>query len=475
MSRGLSTCTECGLDQVKIWRRYKGEKFCSTCYCRLFKHGICTKCKKKARLPIFANNPICINCERDVPCIRCGKEKYKTGAITKYGPVCNSCSVHYRAKKKCELCGNVTKGVSKYHNLDHHLRVCPKCYSDALCETCPNCHRYRVLQQNLNGEMVCKLCATIGKIKCKQCGEMKPAGYGKKCEDCYWKELLEKRVKNNLKSFETNVMTNHFESFSKWFEKRKGSGFAAMKINKFLDFFLKIETKWGDIPEYPKLLKYFTANKLRLVRLPMFWFQEDLGMVVDHVLKEDVTEDSRSKKLRDTFLDNTVNSKIITDYYYVLMKKLKSKKTTIRSIRLALRPAVELLKLVDKLSSAPPTQKHVDKFLIQTPGQKAGITGFLNFINKNTGSSLKPKVNNKKAAEYRRNLLEKEMIGLMLNYDDSEKYKKRWIITGLQFFHKLPERKASEVYKGKHIEDNKGLYFDFENNIYFIPISSSKH
>lgn len=336
--------------------------------------------------------------------------------------------------------------------------------------TCPRCHRHRILVKDDDNNLVCELCATVKEIKCSVCGEMKPAGYGKRCQDCYWKQLLEKRVKINNKSFKSQEMAHNYSTFSKWLEIRKGTNFAAILINKFLPFFNEIEETWGDIPDYPKLLKHFTANRLRMVRLPMFWLEDEKGLVVDKKLKLDFTELMRTKKLRDSFAEGTISSKLITEYYEYLMKKNLEAKIKILSVRLALTPAVRLLKSLSNNGNSLPTQKKVEEYLISAPGQKAAITGFLVFINKRTGTSLRPIINEELKRKIHREKLEGEILSLMNNPENTQSFKEIWTIKCLEYFHNFSKEEATKIcMKAICLHAKNGLIINWNSYNYFIP------
>lgn len=71
---------------------------------------------------------------------------------------------------------------------------------------------------------------------------------------------------------------------------------------------------------------------------------------------------------------------MINSYYDKLELKLKDGKTSIRSVRLALTPAMNFLKNCVHYGFSQPSQEVLQGFLWASPGQRAAITGFINFL-----------------------------------------------------------------------------------------------
>lgn len=136
---------------------------------------------------------------------------------------------------------------------------------------------------------------------------------------------------------------------------------------------------------------------------------------------------------------------MLEQYYIALSKKAAAGKTTIRSIRLALRPAVSFLKRVVDDGETIPTQLTLNRYLAESPGQKAAITGFINYINSNFALNLDVKVDEARAREYRRKLVEKEIATLLTQTSLNEKQQKKWTKLSLEYFHGLPKAIAQRI------------------------------
>lgn len=459
------TCDECGRTSVKIWRTENKHKYCVNCYMRVFKRIMCPKCGNYARLNKYNKNAICAACIRAKPCARCGKTDYQSGMNTSYGMVCNACAPYFRKSEPCELCGTLSNRLSKYSRLGNNKRICPKC-ARADHGTCHACKRYRLLALS-NGKKLCKACIEFGEVPCEKCQLPMPAGYGKTCESCYWQALLEKRIRINCAAL--NAMSEYFELFSSWLGNEVGIHKAAITVNKYLTFFEEIESKFNGMPDYEALLNHFGAAKLRKVELPMRWLTF-IGLIeVNADLRENDTEKRRINTLLDKVSHIEPASSLINGYYQILKVDLDHGQTTLRSIRLALSPGVSLLLTSADLKVMPPNQKMLDKYLKKSAGQRAAVSGFVNYLRDIHGIDIKlPKLDAKKAQLNRRKKLEAEMLAIMktgkANADNRE-----WLSVGLAYFHGLPKKVGITIPLEAIVESNDGgIKLDWQGAIYWL-------
>ena len=95
------------------------------------------------------------------------------------------------------------------------------------------------------------------------------------------------------------------------------------------------------------------------------------------------------EKQLSTFEKRTLKHKILKQYYSYLYNKLQNKKVKLRSIRLALTPAIEFLKYCDHFEKTLPSMYILEGYLWLYPGQRATITEFINFLEKKYSYELK--------------------------------------------------------------------------------------
>lgn len=462
-------CDECGRKMAVAHRVYKEHRYCVTCYARVFKRRMCPKCGNYARLPKNDENAICRKCEIDKPCIRCGKTEYAIGKITPYGPVCGSCAPYFREMRPCGLCGKPSHRLTRVKRLGIEVPICPKCTrSDH--GTCSACHRPRLLQEGPGGRLLCKACLEQGEIPCPSCNKPMPAGRGNLCEICYWQEAFRKRLKLNQEAFSIHEMQKAFGAFGEWLLAEVGENKAALTIHRYMPFFAEIEERWGNIPGYASLLGHFSAEGLRRVRLPMRWLKENRNIVPDVEAREADSDRRRIDAIVASIPKGTLAAKALTTYQDRLMKRVNAGKSTLRSVRLALRPAASLLLAATSDGGKMLDQVALDRYLLEAPGQMAAITGFINYLNEMHGLSLVPKVNEKLVSEVRRKKLEVELMALVREGGEGEDFRRRWLSVALAYFHGLP-RRVGHAIQGEQIVDHEdgGLSIAWGGQKYWIP------
>lgn len=463
-------CDECNKVVARIWRVYKGRKYCSTCYAREFKRRLCPKCGNFAKLLKSDPNAICQKCELAKPCARCGKTDYEVGKITEYGPVCGHCATYFRVPEPCEVCGRPSKRLTRVSRLGHDRRVCPSC-ARADHGVCEACRRSRLLIKTEDGRMLCKSCQEHGEIPCPECEQPMPAGRGKQCESCYWRGLLEKRLTMDCAAFSAPIMVEHFRAFGNWLGKKVGHHQAAVILKRYLPFFLEIEKQWKAIPEYAVLLKHFGTSHLRRFLRPMKWMQETNLIVPDILSKQ---EDSDQRRILETLYmvgKNTKERFILDGYHKTLMVDLVIAKTTLRSIRLAMTPAASLLLRGRDMKRMPPDQMVLDSYLVETPGQRAAVSGFVCYLRHTHGVHIEiPKANSGEVLLNRKKKLETKMLALMQESGEGNEFRKRWLAAALAYFHGLPKRVGNLLLNESIVQTANGFSVTIEGKVYFVPL-----
>lgn len=416
-------CEACGRAMAKASKVHEGKKYCATCYPRLFKRRMCAGCGNIGRLPVFDLAARCSACERNVACFRCGKTDYKIGMRTAYGPVCKTCAHHFRAIEPCEVCRKPSQRLAR--NTTTGLRICPQCATPAA--TCPSCRRHRVLVPGEDGISRCRACTNEVTRACEKCGKGMPAGRGRECEDCGWTKTFEKRLAINLHGFSSDQFEQLFSRFGRWVSERIGPSKAAMKINGFYRFFRSIEKRWGGIPSYDEMLKHYTAIGLRRAETPMRWLSEIGAISVNAEDRETRTEERRL----DTILaeiEDPWSQQLLMGYFTALSARRESGETDLRSIRLALRPAANLLKIARLAVGALPTQKALESFWRGSPGHVAALSGFIGYLNKSYELQLKWRPSDAWLAKAKKDKAERELVALLKQENQqASDFEVRWV------------------------------------------------
>ena len=464
-----ATCSECRRRGVRIARVHRGEQFCQTCYKRLFKRRLCPECGNFARLPRFEPAAVCLACENARPCVRCGKTEYRVGLRTPYGPACIACTPYFKPPEPCELCGTPSRWLSRRKELEHDLRVCPRC-ARVGHGTCEACRRHRELATGTDGRKLCRACTEQGEIPCPECRQPMPAGCGKRCWDCYWLQIAQHRIRLNAAGLVSPTLAQRFADFGAWLIEKNGARKTALSIQRHLEFFQLIEKQWDDVPRYDALLEHFGAAGLRRRLLAVRWMEAVGLVVVDADRREADSERRRIKETLDRPPAGSQGAVILAGYHATLRARARAGKCTLRSVRLALSPAAGLLEMAAAGRGLPPDQRVLDAFLRQSPGQQAALSSFVTYLRRTYGTELAlPRRSALQRQKERRAKLLPELLALMREADSIEGVDRRWLCIGLQYFHDLPAQAGKDAADDDVSTDAEGITVRVKDQSYWIP------
>lgn len=457
-------CGRCGR-VLKIHRVYQGRRFCAACYKELFVRTVCPGCGNMARLPSFDARARCLECERSAPCVRCRRTGRKVGKWTPYGPVCDSCAPCFRKPRPCERCGESSSRLVRTGA--DQLACCDQCVTALTRGTCAACRRSRALHDAPDGRRLCRPCLTVGESPCPTCGLTMPAGRGINCEPCALQAKLERRLATSMAAFESTRMADVFREFGHWLPNEVGLHKAGLTLARYLPFFVTMETLWGTVPRYEELLRHFGAEGLRRVRVPMRWLGAAHNVQVDPKGRERDSEDRRIDALLASVPAGSAGSALVRAYHDLLRGREASGRTSLRSIRLALRPAVDVTLLADA-GQRVPGQAEMDRYLLLLPGQQAALTGFVGFLNRWYGTALTLHADRRHTDRLRRSQLEKRMLGFLARVTEQSGDTEEWIRLALHYFHDLSVGRKLSVHQIV-VHTDATFTVRWEGKEYWIP------
>ncbi len=447
---------------------YKENHYCRTCYEYIFHLNTCSICKKKKKIYKHLKTPICKICEvANKPCIRCGKVKKKFGKILEVGVVCNTCYVYFKEPQKCSCCNKYSATVSNRTLLKGEKRLlCGGCYNKTL-PICSSCHyRKKPFSYTLNKKTLCKACSIEEKRKCIKCQKTLPAGFGNICHECTYENTLSKKT-----NFIANSLSRHVENifidFSQWLNNRRGVLFTALHIQQYHKFFVQLDEiclKLNRFPTYEELLKNLTVAQIRRNLLVSLFLSEQHYITIDKNLQEEYANIDMIEKYLNVFNENSHEYKLLNRYHLLLQKKLKQNKTTIRSIRLALTPTTKFLKYCQCFKKSESKTQILKAYLWCYPGQKAAITGFINFLNQKSKNNIL--IKNLGSSAFERPKISKEQLKQrfidLLRLDCIPKNKEQYFLkTAIGHLHDI--HVPDFVYI-----DKSEIKQDGENNLYIV-------
>lgn len=377
----IKFCFDCGCELEKPKRRYFGKFFCNYCYQKSFAKNICHKCGLPKR--IYKTEQCCQSClMKAMPCIRCGKVKIKIGKILEGGIACNSCASYFRKFKRCDQCGEEKKNVRIYTLTDENKKLCYQCIKLNFHEKCSICGNKELIHWcNLQGQKFCKRCA-LGEKVCQICYEKIPGGKrANKCDSCSYVILFGKRKNKYFQGLEPNVVAL-FSNLLESIHVSKGIENATRVIPHLFPVILNINKhfiRFQILPSMSEIDCWLKKSKIK-----HYYF-------ILEVLHDHLSQDYESFLVSQTI--NRQIDKIGKDIpYYIDFKEyvfeIQNKSTQLHSQRLAITSAVMLLTFTQALGSKSLTQIIVDQFCWLYWGQRASVTGFINYINKKNNLSL---------------------------------------------------------------------------------------
>ncbi|MGP5550825.1 hypothetical protein ACTXNE_09070 [Psychrobacter namhaensis] len=298
-----------------------------------------------------------------------------------------------------------------------------------------------------------------------------PAGYGNRCWNCYWSQKLEHEVSLNTYLFTSKSIKHSYIEFVEWYKQKQSPNVAVLNHNKFIDFFTTCDRNWGLIPTYETLIHEFKPSGLWHYLTVLRWLIATNQTVVNETIKLQLAEQSYIEKALSVF---EIVPDSIETYHNSLMQKLAGDKTTIKSIRLALRPAIDIYSKYIIKSSETPSQEQIDGYLLEKKGQFSALYGFITFLNKEYTLSLKYERPSKKdIARATRKQLEKQIMELANKINPSKNDELLWYQLGLAYFHNI--KVSLKILRNLSLKKgSKGLVaLTLEEKEYWLPTTYS--
>lgn len=206
----------------------------------------------------------------------------------------------------------------------------------------------------------------------------------------------------------------------------------------------------------------------------MIFLNEYKIIEIDEKIKELHSNLNIIDSYLNRFNKNSSDYLIINSYYTYLEKKYLSNKTTQRSIRLALTPAIKLLEYKKYFNISRLNDNVIDGYLWIYPGQKSSLIGFINYLNKKFNynlSSIKNLTYTLESSTSRKKQLQLRLIYLLKREKLTILQQKRLINISLEYFHriKIPNNVYLNIKNIFKINDN--YYIWCCKNKFYLPIN----
>jgi len=393
-------CIYCLRPIIKWLYRYQGKYYCRACYESNFKLTKCTKCNNNKRIHIHSKDSICKICQvKDKPCIRCGKTKYTFGKITHFGPICNSCSKYYKKQNHCTKCNKQHYTVSnRTLNDGGKEQLCQSCYHKKLPK-CSLCGYYKLafVCNLIDNSSICKKCYVEAPRKCKQCDKKISAGTGRTCRDCRDKNRLLKK-EELAKIILSKESCDIFTKFIDYLIQKQGTNRVLLKIQNYIDNFIKFDNLYVKLNRYPTYKEYITwfgsAASRKNSAISIFLDKINIIKIDDVAKKEYANIDAINK-----CIDNLTANKFYPIFKYYLDISNNRYKTNIiklSTLKANISTASNFFIYCNKNpNNTKITQVLLNSYLWIYPGQAISIMNLIAFINSTYNLNLTVKYSTK--------------------------------------------------------------------------------
>lgn len=171
--------------------------------------------------------------------------------------------------------------------------------------------------------------------------------------------------------------------FGAWLAKRRGVQYAVVSIPRYLRYFVRLDRiaqEIARIPNYAEVVELLTVQETRSNLLVTVFLDQIGAIPVDRVIQEEYSNLDMIDRYLNRFEEGTWVYAILAKYLAHLYIKLDSGKTTIRSIRLSIGAAANLLSYAKELSEDVLTDNGLHGYLWKYPGQRSTLSGFVIFL-----------------------------------------------------------------------------------------------
>ncbi|MGE4499071.1 MAG: hypothetical protein AB7C96_01855 [Hydrogenovibrio sp.] len=295
------------------------------------------------------------------------------------------------------------------------------------------------------------------------------------CKECSFSRTLSRRIKF-YKPLLSKYFQQHFLDFAEWLTERRGILFSAINLSKYFTYFYKLDSlaiKKNDLPTFKNIASVFTVAEARKYLLVTTFLHEKMIIRINHEEKEEISNWNAIDRYLNYFAKDSSFYQMINDYFLMLHAKYLSGKTALRSIRLALTPAFQLLRLCENFEIKFPTSEVIEGYLWRSSGQLAALTGFIHFLNKTNPESfinikhIKTKLAFERPNESRK-MLRQKLIGILKNYQgSSNKYRQLLLKLSIEYLHgiSVPEKTLLKLNKNKDGTTIRGVFFYLPKDI----------
>ena len=470
----MVTCGRCSREMLKGHKRHRDILYCSTCYQRLFKRGLCPGCGNFHRLLIDEPSAICTACEKARPCVRCHRIGRPIGKMTSYGPACTSCYRHFATARPCGSCGEST--VDWYRPAKDEQGVTTDIDAPSVCVRCAGiykncwvCHRSRRCTDVGDGNWACDSCLTGEASNCIDCAREIPKASGPRCPDCYWTGRCHAHARQLQFIVPEGDARQAFLDFVAWAVAASDPKRVALGLTRHVEFFAHLarlaRADWNS----EQLLRLFGADGLRTYELAARWVERALAVTIAPAQRLESAERRRVREQLGEVPVATAAASVIQEFADAQLARLAAAEVSARTVRTSLRPAIDLMRSIAWRER--PQQADLERYLAVAPGQRAALFAFVTFLRARHAAELvMPKPKRALRANELRRAQERHLNKLLDQIPRAANFEREWLAYSLAYFHRVSLVKARTLLaNGKLTTQGDGFLLAHEIDFYWLP------
>lgn len=338
-------CGNCNRWMPKAKKVFKGIPYCDACYAREFHRVPCTRCSKTCRKHYSAYDALCPTCiKEERRCLRCERPVPRAALMVNEQPVCPSCVRYFKEVKRTRPVGHAT------------CRVCRK-------------PRFAVGQDER------------GRPICKACNERDRTEEVAAQHKAYWSSSLAKRSTMAAASLRQTWAAELWRQFVAYRAAGAGPMKITLRVPDTLEFFTRLDDRFVCIEDISgaTLCENFTGDELRRHWKALAFLASLSIDIPSQEQKVAAIESARIQRMIEQ-ASHLAHAELLRDYAQATLSRIeKGQGPTLTTLRTNLRAAIGLCAVagMDRLS-----QFHVDRYLRNQPGQRAALSGFVGFLNR---------------------------------------------------------------------------------------------
>ncbi|EOX3183655.1 hypothetical protein ACIMOF_04135 [Escherichia coli] len=296
-----------------------------------------------------------------------------------------------------------------------------------------------------------------------------PAGYGKTCEECHWRDVFSRHRTLNLALFSHPTIAGEYDAFCHWLGNTAPYRHCGRYADRYCIPFLKVGLTTEQDVNWAALYRTLSPGELRKFPLLEKWLRGKDATLPLTSAKQESAEDHYIRNILAR--SEKMNLSQYVRQYALHLEQKRSTGTGLRTIRMALSAAVGFLESIPDSHKREPVQRDVNRYLRCKPGQRASLWNFIIFLNVTYSAALlMPKKNSDRTQQRKR--LERRLCEML---DGRENFSESlWLKYALACFHHITVKKAGCLLRRGSLDySDEGASLHVDGKVLWIPLPAN--